>query len=109
MTAVSEPGHAAIVVRVDAELRPLMAGFLAKRRAEVETLRGAVSAGDVAALALAGHGLKGVGGGYGLEELTRLGRNLEARARAGDVAGAAATVEVIADYLARVEVVFDDV
>lgn len=39
-----------IVVRVAGELRPLVAGFLDRRRAEAVVLRTAVSAGDLEAI-----------------------------------------------------------
>lgn len=97
-----------LVVSVDPELRPLMPGFLAKRRAEIGGLRAALAARDMAALRAAGHNLKGLGGGYGFDALTELGRELEQRTRAEDVGGVAATVEAIADYVMRVEVVYPE-
>ncbi len=106
MTDEAPPENGPIVVSVDPELRPLIPGFLAKRRAEVEDLRAALAVGDMAALRAAGHSLKGLGGGYGFDALTDLGRQMEERIRAGDVAGVAATVEAIADYVMRVQVVY---
>lgn len=108
MSAPPAGAESSIVVAVDAELRPLMPGFLAKRRVEVALLRQAATSGDLAGLRASGHSLKGLGGGYGFDALTDLGRALEECARAGDLEGAASTVEAIADYLRRVEVVYKE-
>jgi len=107
VTRESRPGDE-IVVTVDPELQSLMPGFLAKRRAEVDMLRAALAAADMAALRGVGHNLKGMGGGFGLDALTELGRQLEHRARAGDLDGTGAAVEAIADYVMRVEVVYGE-
>lgn len=99
-------GRAPITVRVEAELEPLIGGFLAKRRDDLAVLRGAVESGDLGTLQATGHNLKGLGGGYGFDMLSDLGRALEERARATDAQGCADTVEAIADFLARVVVVY---
>lgn len=101
-------GGQPIVVHIDPELRPLIAGFLEKRRAEVTTLRDRVAEGDLDGLQAAGHSLKGLGGGYGFEELSELGRSLEAHAKDGDLEAVRSTITAIADYVDHVQVVYDD-
>jgi HPt (histidine-containing phosphotransfer) domain-containing protein len=92
-------------VQVAGELRDLIPRFLANRRMEVEQLRDAVARGDLEAARRIGHGLKGVGGGYGFDEISRLGAEIERRARAGGQ-DLAALARELADYLDGVEITF---
>lgn len=95
------------VVRIPAELERLVPGYLERRRAEVRELREATAGGDLRALEQFGHALMGTGGGYGFERLTELGRDLESRAAEDDLEECARLVEAVADYLDRVEVVYE--
>ena len=92
-------------VEVAGELRDLIPRFLANRRLETEQLRAAVARGDLEAARRIGHTLKGVGGGYGFDEITRLGAAIESSARNGGREIVALTGE-LADYLDRVEITF---
>jgi hypothetical protein len=54
-----------------------------------------------------GHGLKGVGGGYGFDEITRIGAELERAGRDGRLAAAHGLVEALAEYLDTVEIRYE--
>jgi HPt (histidine-containing phosphotransfer) domain-containing protein len=92
-------------VQVAGELRDLIPRFLANRRIEVEQLRNAVAHGDLEAARRIGHVLKGVGGGYGFNEISRIGGAIESSVRAGgrDLKELA---RELADYLDGVEITF---
>jgi HPt (histidine-containing phosphotransfer) domain-containing protein len=92
-------------VQVAGELRDLIPRFLANRRIEVEKLRDAVARGDLEAARRIGHGLKGVGGGYGFDEISRFGAEIERRARAGGH-DLATLVRELTDYLNDVQITF---
>jgi HPt (histidine-containing phosphotransfer) domain-containing protein len=96
---------ARLSVEVAGELRELIPRFLANRRLEIEQLRDAVARGDFEVARRIGHTLKGVGGGYGFEEITRLGAAIESAARAGG-RGLAELADELAEYLDRVEITF---
>ena len=92
-------------VRVSGELRDLIPRFLANRRSEIGRLREAASRGDFEEARRIGHILKGAGGGYGFDEITRLGAEIERHASRGeDVRG---PIEELAEYLEFVEITFD--
>jgi HPt (histidine-containing phosphotransfer) domain-containing protein len=92
-------------VRVSGELRELIPRFLANRRSEISRLREAAAKGDFEEARRIGHILKGAGGGYGFDEITRMGAEIEKRAARGeDVRG---QVEELAEYLEFVEVTYD--
>ena len=92
-------------VRVSGELRDLIPRFLANRRSEIGRLREAVAKGDFEEARRIGHILKGAGGGYGFDEITRLGAQIERNAARGE--DVRAPVEELAEYLEFVEVTFD--
>jgi HPt (histidine-containing phosphotransfer) domain-containing protein len=91
-------------VRVAGELRDLIPRFMANRRNELGRLRLAVAQGDFGEARRIGHILKGAGGGYGFDEITRIGAEIERHAAVGeDVRG---LVEELAEYLELVEITF---
>jgi HPt (histidine-containing phosphotransfer) domain-containing protein len=94
------------VIRVDAELEPLVPRFLEKRRAEADVLRQAIEHGDLETVQALGHALKGTAGGYGFDYLTELGDRLERAAASGDAGEAGAIVAEIRSHLSRLRVVY---
>jgi HPt (histidine-containing phosphotransfer) domain-containing protein len=97
---------AAIVVLVDADLEDLLPGFMQRRHADVESLRAALSSGDLERVRVTGHSLKGTAGGYGFAGLSEIGARIESAAREGDTPAIAEQIAHMADYLARVEIRF---
>jgi HPt (histidine-containing phosphotransfer) domain-containing protein len=94
-------------VEVSGELRDLIPRFLANRRVEVGQLGDAIARRDFEAARRIGHGLKGVGGGYGFAQITRLGARIEQCARAGG-AGLEALARELAEYLENVDIIYTD-
>ncbi|MBI1943180.1 MAG: response regulator [Betaproteobacteria bacterium] len=92
-----------ISVRVDADIRNLVPHFLENRRKDLEVIRGAVDSGDFDALRTLGHNLKGVARGYGFDDLTELGLQLQEAASASDRSRILQLHQKLADYLERVE------
>ena len=99
--------QAAITVTVAKDFEDLIPGFLKNRRTELEGLRTAIAAGDFEQVYRLGHRMKGVGNSYGFEKVTLLGKQLEDGAKSADRTGIEARIAEYADYLARVEVVFE--
>ena len=69
------------VVIVDVDLEDLIPGFLENRKNDVSKLSAALSSNDFDTLKSMGHSLKGVGGGYGFHEISRLGAEIEQAAK----------------------------
>lgn len=95
-----------IVVRVDRELAQIVPRFLANCRRDVGLLESAIEKGDLETTRKIGHSLKGVGGGYGFNEITRLGGAIEAAAKQSDAQGALAALAALAAYLDALRVDF---
>ncbi|BCR03847.1 hypothetical protein DESUT3_09160 [Desulfuromonas versatilis] len=96
-----------IIVHVHPDLEDLVPGFLAHRREDLGTLRAALERGDYAAIRRLAHTMKGVGGGYGFAPFSSIGLQLQQAAEKRDAAGIERGLAALADYLERVEVVFD--
>ncbi len=94
-------------VVVDAELADIMPRYLEIRHSELVQIQEAFAHGDAEQVAFLGHRLKGSGGSYGLDELSRLGKLFEDAGKAGDMNEAAGLIESLADYLNNLEIVYD--
>ena len=96
-----------LTVTVAKDLEDLIPTFMKNRHKELETLRGALAAGDMEQLRQLGHRMKGVGTSYGFEKVSALGKVIEDGARAGDHATLETQLAEYADYLARVQIVYE--
>jgi HPt (histidine-containing phosphotransfer) domain-containing protein len=99
--------NTAVVVTVAKDLADLIPVFFKNRQKEVETLRAALAAGDYQQLRQLGHRMKGVGDSYGFAKVSELGKRVEDGARSADRAGIDACIAEYADYLARVQVIYE--
>ncbi|MFY9315494.1 MAG: Hpt domain-containing protein [Burkholderiales bacterium] len=96
-----------IIVTVAKDLEDLVPTFMKNRTKELETLRAALAAGDFEQMRQLGHRMKGVGNSYGFEKVSLLGKQIEDGAKAGDRGGLDAQLADYADYLARVQIVYE--
>lgn len=96
-----------ITVRLDPELQPIVPKYLANRARDCDALREQARSGAFADAKRLGHNMKGTGGGYGFEEVSRLGNLIEVAAVAGDAAQIHALAGELAEYLGRITVVYE--
>jgi PAS domain S-box-containing protein len=92
------------MIEFDPEIAELVPGFLARKREDVQALTAAIERLDYQALCAIGHRIKGEGAGFGFEEISEIGRALEAAAASSDADAARGLVSALADYLDRVQV-----
>ena len=96
--------NAKIRLKVEPVLKDLVPDFLENRRRDLERMRQALRAGDLAAIRDVGQNIRCFSRVYGIDELTALGE--EIRCAADDCS----TLRIVhlqgqlADYLSRVEV-----
>jgi len=96
-----------ITVTVAKDLEDLVPTFLKNRAKELDSLRAALTGGDMEQLRQLGHRMKGVGNSYGFELVSTLGKQIEDGAKAGDRGDLEARIAEYADYLERVQVVYE--
>ena len=105
-------GHAAVaagdrvVVHVDADLEPLVPGFLKSLHDDAATLRKLLADDDYGRLRFLGHSLHGSGGGYGFDLVSTLGAAIELAAESSDQTSILRSADALDDYLAHVDVVY---
>lgn len=95
-----------ITVLVAKGVEDLIPTYMKNRAKEIETLRNALSCGDLEELNRLGHRMKGVGAPYGFEKVSVLGTQIQDGAKAGDRAALAERIAEYADYIARVRIVY---
>lgn len=95
------------IVTVAKDLEDLIPTFMKNRSKELETLRTALAGGDLETLRQLGHRMKGVGNSYGFEKVSVLGKQIEDGARDDNRAGLESCIAEYADYLARVQIVYE--
>ncbi|MGE0487371.1 MAG: Hpt domain-containing protein [Gammaproteobacteria bacterium] len=97
-----------IVIKVDADLADLIPGFLENRHRDATRLVSLLGQSDYAEIQRIGHSMKGVGGGYGFDEISVIGAEVEKAAVREDRAVIEGACARLSDYLARIEVVFEE-
>ena len=96
-----------ITVTLDKDLEDLIPGFLQRRREDVDSLRASLAAGEMDKVRITGHSMKGTGGGYGFDDLTRIGGDLEKAAAAADGDRITQLIGELEAYLDNVVVEFE--
>ena len=99
--------ESSLKVTVARDIEDLIPVFLKNRQKEVDTLRVALASADFEQLRQLGHRMKGVGNSYGFDHVSTLGHHIEQGARSGDRALLAATISEYADYLSKVQIVYE--
>ena len=92
-----------IVLRAEPSVKELLPGFLENRRRDLERLREALHAGDLAAIRDLGQNIRVFSRVYGLDELTELGEAIRTAAEECSMLRIVHLQRRLADYLARVE------
>ena len=95
-----------IIVRVDLDLEELIPSYLEHRREDIKHITSALVSGDYPAIEGMGHNMKGSGGGYGFEAISRIGRKIELSAVKKNADAIRKSAADLADYLNRIEIVY---
>jgi HPt (histidine-containing phosphotransfer) domain-containing protein len=93
-----------IIVNVSKDLEALIPRFLANRQKDIATVANALVSGDMDAIRIVGHSIKGVGGSYGFDAVTKFGIELEDAAVHSDLVKLRDTLSRYQDYLGRVKI-----
>ena len=101
-----EAGQAKIIVHIDPDLEAIVPGFLANRQRDLVTIEGCLKQGDLDTIRMLGHRMKGDGGGYGFDQISSIGDDLEQAVMVQNVPLIENQVALLKDFLSRVEVVY---
>ncbi|MCM0607211.1 MAG: Hpt domain-containing protein [Xanthomonadaceae bacterium] len=98
-----------IVVKVDAEIKELIPGYLENRKKEIAELESYFSKKDFDAIAKIGHKLKGNAAGYGFIELGEIAIRLESASKKSDLNVVKNCIDSIKSYLSSIEIEYVEV
>ncbi len=94
------------VAYVDKDLEELVPDFFNNRHNDIQKIVAALDRNDFDAIRSIGHTLKGVGGGYGFDDITDFGREIEAAAREQNADDILYWINVLYDYLTQVQIYY---
>ncbi len=95
------------VVHIDRSFEPLMPRFMKNRKKEVVTMRQALTGQDFETVRSIAHGMKGVGGSYGLDRVTELASAIEQTAKSADATNITQQLDVLEGYLNVIQIAYD--
>lgn len=97
-----------IVVHIDIDLEDLIPKFLENRQKDIQSLEMALQENDSEKLRSVGHNLKGVGGGYGFSDMSKMGAKIEEGAQEKNMGKVSENVQKLSHYLANIEIIYDE-
>jgi HPt (histidine-containing phosphotransfer) domain-containing protein len=97
-----------LIIHADPEIADLIPKFLDNRQKDIQMIESALEQNDFETIRLLGHSMKGAGGGYGFDGVTEIGKNLEEAAKEEDSNKIRNGIHELAEYLRRVEVIYDE-
>ena len=96
-----------IVVHLDPDFEAIVPAFLANRRRDLTTIASCLEQGDLSTIGLLGHRMKGDGGGYGFDQISAIGHELEQAAMAKDRASISSQMSLLKNFLSKVTVIYN--
>jgi HPt (histidine-containing phosphotransfer) domain-containing protein len=90
-------------VLVDPDLADLVPGFLASKRNDADLIAAATEKADYDTLRELGHRLKGEGGGYGFDGISKIGAFLQQAAICHNLAAVREAHAALVEYLDSIE------
>jgi len=103
-TTAPPPDPVSTDVTIQDDIIDLVPDYVASRRRDVETLNSHLSRGEFDAAGRLGHKMKGSGAGYGLSEVTRIGRELEQAAKLQNAESLRKSIADLSAYLSHLTV-----
>ncbi|MCB1145606.1 MAG: Hpt domain-containing protein [Leptospiraceae bacterium] len=96
----------AINVTVDNDLADLIPGYLENRRKDIEKINLLIAGGNIEEIKVLAHRMKGSGGGYGFDQITEIGKNMENAAKNSDISLIIEQVKELQNYLDNINVIY---
>ncbi len=93
------------VVYVDGDLEELIPDYMENRHSDIKAIQDLLNVENYSEIQRLGHSMKGSGGGYGFDEITNIGRDLEQAAKNHDKNEITKLVDYLSVYLSTVKIV----
>ena len=95
------------IVSVAKNVADLIPRFMKTRHKELPAMRAAIAARNFERLRKIGYRMRGIGGSYGFDEVSTLGRSIEESAEAKDLKALKEHLSEYKAYLASVHIVYE--
>ena len=96
-----------IIVQVDPEIADLIPCFLENRRKDIQAMIEALQQSDFETIRALGHCMKGGNGSFRFDAVADIGKSLEEAAKNNNAEEIQRSVQELAAYLDRVEVIYE--
>lgn len=93
-------------IEIDKDLKPIIPKFLENRKNDIKEIKSYLKEENYKEIEIIGHSMKGSGGGYGFEEITKIGELIEKAAKAEDKEKIIKQIEKLNTYLKEIEIVY---
>ncbi|MGM0437470.1 MAG: Hpt domain-containing protein [Bacillota bacterium] len=93
-------------IEIDKDLKPIIPQFLENRKNDIKEIKSYLKEENYKEIEIIGHSMKGSGGGYGFEEITKIGELIEKAAKAEDKEKIIKQIEKLSTYLKEIEIVY---
>lgn len=94
------------ILIIDAELKDIFPEYLQNRKQDIEIIRQNIRESNWAKIETIAHNLKGSGGGYGVEEISVVGRKIEQATKKRDVTALESLLLELKTYLETLRIEF---
>jgi HPt (histidine-containing phosphotransfer) domain-containing protein len=94
-------------VKIDKTIADLIPGYLDNRKKEIGVLKNALEQEDFDTIKKLGHKLKGSGGGYGFDAISRMGQTLEISAKNKKNQKIKDTINELIEYLENISITYE--
>ncbi|MBF0195609.1 MAG: Hpt domain-containing protein [Magnetococcales bacterium] len=101
-----EPDRISVVI--DQDLESILPGYLANRQKDLLQITKDLQTGDFVSLQTMGHRMKGSGTGYGLNEVSKIGQEMEEAAKAHDGEQISKLAAELTTYLQCIDIVYKE-
>lgn len=95
-----------VVVRVNSEFEDFIPKFLETIRKDIESMRTALQDNNFETIRKLAHNIKGAGGGFGLDNITNMGRSIENEAKNRNPENIRKLLDELLKYLDNVQIVY---
>ena len=93
-------------VEIDSEIKELIPDFLDNRQSDIELVVTAIESKDFKTIERIGHLMRGTCGGYGFDDLEKLGAELEKSAQAQELESIKKQLVYFKGFLQNLEIVY---
>ena len=94
-------------IKIDKTIEDLIPGYLDNRKKDIGLLKNALEQEDFETIKKLGHKLKGSGGGYGFDALSRMGQTLEISAKGQQNQKIKETINDLIEYLENISITYE--